>query len=76
MPSARRKDDGADERAVRGQIKSMDVFEAYPAEQILIKSAIDMGHDLVVRGAHEKGSATVFWVAWRKVYCGARAFRR
>ena len=47
-------DAGDDERGVRDQIKSVDVLEAYPAEQIL-KSAIDMGCDLVVMGAHEKG---------------------
>ena len=48
------KDAGKDERAVRDQVKSVDVVEAYPAEQIL-KSAIDKGCDLVVMGAHEKG---------------------
>lgn len=48
------KDAGKDERAVRDQVKSVDVIEAYPAEQIL-KSAIDKGCDLVVMGAHEKG---------------------
>ena len=45
---------GDDDKGVREQIKSIDVFEAYPAEQIL-KSAIDKGCDLIVMGAHEKG---------------------
>lgn len=48
------KDAGKDERAVRGRIKTVDVLEAYPAEQIL-KSAIEKDCDLVVMGAHEKG---------------------
>jgi nucleotide-binding universal stress UspA family protein len=47
-------DADADERAVKDQIKSINVVEAYPAEQIL-KSAIDKDCDLVVMGAHEKG---------------------
>ena len=47
-------DVGDDDRAVKDQIKSLDVVEAYPAEQIL-KSAIDKDCDLVVMGAHEKG---------------------
>ncbi len=48
------EDADEDERAVRDQIKSITVTEAYPAEQIL-KSAIDKGCDLMVMGAHEKG---------------------
>ncbi|MDD9877535.1 MAG: universal stress protein [Magnetovibrio sp.] len=50
--------DAADQ-AVRGQIKSVEVCEAYPAEQIL-KSSIELGCDLIIMGAHEKGLTHTF----------------
>lgn len=46
-------------RKVRDQIKSVEVIESYPAEQILKKS-IDLGCDLIVMGAHEKGLSHTF----------------
>jgi nucleotide-binding universal stress UspA family protein len=42
------------DQAVRKQIVTIDVVEAYPAEQIL-KSRIKYDCDLIVMGAHEKG---------------------
>ena len=45
---------GEEDGKIRDQIRSIDIQEAYPAEQIL-KSAIEYGCDLVVMGAHEKG---------------------
>lgn len=43
-----------DDAAVRSQIKSIEVVEAYPAETIL-KVSKDLGVDLIVMGTHEKG---------------------
>lgn len=43
-----------DECAVRHQIKSIQIVEAYPAETIL-KTSIKLDVDLIVMGTHEKG---------------------
>jgi len=43
-----------DDKKISDQINSIEVCEAYPAEQIL-KSAIKRNCDLIVIGAHEKG---------------------
>jgi len=48
-----------DEQAVRDQIKSIQVVEAYPAETIL-KVAEDLEVDLIVMGTHEKGRLHTF----------------
>ncbi|WP_417841270.1 universal stress protein [Terasakiella sp.] len=48
-----------EDQAVRKQIKSINVIEAYPAEQIL-KSSVKLGCDLIVMGAHEKGLTHTF----------------
>lgn len=43
-----------EDRAVRKQIKSIEVVEAYPAETIL-KTSLKLDVDLIVMGTHEKG---------------------
>ncbi|OUR74934.1 universal stress family protein [Colwellia psychrerythraea] len=43
-----------DELAIRHQIKSIDIVEAYPAETIL-KTSRKLEVDLIVMGTHEKG---------------------
>jgi nucleotide-binding universal stress UspA family protein len=43
-----------DDNAVRHQIKSIDIVEAYPAETIL-KTSRKLEVDLIVMGTHEKG---------------------
>ncbi|MBT3305895.1 MAG: universal stress protein [Alphaproteobacteria bacterium] len=47
------------DRGISKQIKSIDVCEAYPAEQIL-KTSVERDCDLIVIGAHEKGLAHNF----------------
>lgn len=47
------------DQKVRDQIKSVDVIESYPAEQIL-KTSLKLGCDLIVMGAHEKGLSHTF----------------
>ena len=49
----------ADDQKARDQIKSVEVVEAYPAEQIL-KTSVALGCDLIVMGAHEKGLSHTF----------------
>lgn len=48
-----------EDRKVRDQIKSIDVVESYPAEEIL-KTSVKLGCDLIVMGAHEKGLSHTF----------------
>ena len=48
-----------DDQKVRKQIKSVDVCEAYPAEQIL-NTARELDCDLIVMGGHEKGLSHSF----------------
>lgn len=47
------------DQKVRDQIKSVDVIESYPAEQIL-KTSVKLGCDMIVMGAHEKGLSHTF----------------
>ena len=44
---------------VRDQVKSIKVVESYPAEQIL-RTSVELGCDLIVMGAHEKGLSHTF----------------
>ena len=48
-----------EDRKVRDQVKSIEVIESYPAEQIL-KTSVALGCDLIVMGAHEKGLSHTF----------------
>ena len=48
-----------EDQKVRDQIKSIEVIESYPAEQIL-KTSVKLGCDLIVMGAHEKGLSHTF----------------
>ena len=48
-----------EDRKVRDRIKSVDVVESYPAEEIL-KTSVRLGCDLIVMGAHEKGLSHTF----------------
>jgi len=48
-----------DDKAVRNQIKSINVIESYPMEEILTRSK-DLGVDLIVMGTHEKGFKHTF----------------
>jgi len=48
-----------DDAAVREQIKSIKVVEAYPAETI-IKHSKDIEADMIVMGTHEKGIMHTF----------------
>ncbi len=48
-----------EDAAVRNQIKSVDIVEAYPAETILL-TAKQLGVDLIVMGTHEKGMLHTF----------------
>ena len=48
-----------EDRKVRDQVKSVEVIESYPAEQIL-KTSVKLGCDLIVMGAHEKGLSHTF----------------
>jgi len=48
-----------EDQSIRDQIKSIEVVEAYPAEQIL-KSSVKLGCDMIVMGAHEKGLTHTF----------------
>ena len=48
-----------EDRAIRDQVKSVDVVESYPAEQIL-ETSVRLGCDLIVMGAHEKGLSHTF----------------
>lgn len=48
-----------EDRKVRDRIKSVEVVESYPAEQIL-KTSVALGCDLIVMGAHEKGLSHTF----------------
>ncbi|MEP3244624.1 MAG: universal stress protein [Sneathiella sp.] len=48
-----------EDQSIRDQIKSIDVIESYPAEQIL-KSSVKLGCDLIIMGAHEKGMTHTF----------------
>ena len=48
-----------DDAAVRQQIKSIDILEAYPAETI-IKRSRELDVDLIVMGTHEKGMLHTF----------------
>ena len=48
-----------DDRKVREQVRSIDVIESYPAEQIL-RTSVKLGCDLIVMGAHEKGLSHTF----------------
>ena len=48
-----------EDRKVRDRIKSVDVVESYPAEEIL-KTSVKLGCDLIVMGAHEKGLSHTF----------------
>ena len=50
---------GPEDREIRDQVKSVDVIESYPAEQIL-KASVKLGCDLIVMGAHEKGLSHTF----------------
>lgn len=52
-------DQSAEDQKVRDQVKSVDVIESYPAEQIL-KTSMELGCDLIVMGAHEKGLSHTF----------------
>ncbi|MEH6652052.1 MAG: universal stress protein [Motiliproteus sp.] len=47
------------EKDVRDQIASIDVVEHYPAETILKRSQ-ELGVDLIIMGAHEKGIMHTF----------------
>ncbi len=47
-------DMGEEGKTAREHIDSIDIIEAYPAEQIL-KTSKKRGCDLIVMGAHEKG---------------------
>ena len=47
------------EKALRSQIASIDVVEHYPAESIL-KHSKELGVDLIIMGAHEKGLMHTF----------------
>ena len=48
-----------EDRKVRDRIKSIDVIESYPAEEIL-NTSVKLGCDLIVMGAHEKGLSHTF----------------
>ena len=48
-----------EDRKVRDQVKSVEVVESYPAEQIL-RTSVELGCDLIVMGAHEKGLSHTF----------------
>ena len=48
-----------EDRKVRDRIKSIEVVESYPAEEIL-KTSVKLGCDLIVMGAHEKGLSHTF----------------
>ena len=48
-----------EDRKVREQVKSVEVIESYPAEQIL-KTSVKLGCELIVMGAHEKGLSHTF----------------
>ena len=48
-----------EDRKIRDQVKSIEVIESYPAEQIL-KTSVKLGCDLIVMGAHEKGLSHTF----------------
>jgi nucleotide-binding universal stress UspA family protein len=48
-----------EDRKVRDQVKSVEVVESYPAEQIL-RTSVRLGCDLIVMGAHEKGLSHTF----------------
>ncbi len=48
-----------EDRKVREQIKSVNVCESYPAEEIL-KTAADRKCDLIVMGSHERGMTHTF----------------
>ena len=48
-----------EDRKIRDQVKSIEVVESYPAEQILTTS-VKLGCDLIVMGAHEKGLSHTF----------------
>ncbi|MCY4470999.1 MAG: universal stress protein [Thiotrichales bacterium] len=48
-----------DDQKVRKQVRSIDVIESYPAEQIL-RTSVKLGCDLIVMGAHEKGLSHTF----------------
>ena len=48
-----------EDQKVRNRIRSIDVIESYPAEQIL-KTSVKLGCDLIVMGAHEKGLSHTF----------------
>ena len=48
-----------EDRKAREQVKSIEVVEAYPAEQIL-RTSVKLGCDLIVMGAHEKGLSHTF----------------
>jgi len=50
---------GEEDQHIRKQIKSINVIESYPAEQIL-KSSVELGCDMIVMGAHEKGLTHTF----------------
>ncbi len=52
-------DQSKKDQKTRNQIKSVDVIESYPAEQIL-KTSVKLGCDLIVMGAHEKGLSHTF----------------
>lgn len=42
------------DQALRSQVKSLEVIEAYPAETILKKS-VELGCDLIIMGGHDRG---------------------
>jgi len=48
-----------EDRKIRDQVKSVEVIESYPAEQIL-RTSVKLGCDLIVMGAHEKGLSHTF----------------
>ena len=48
-----------EDRKVRSQIKSIDVCESYPAEEIL-KRAKEYNCDFIIMGGHEKGLSHTF----------------
>ena len=49
----------AEDQAYRAQIKTIDVCESYPAEEIL-KRAKQYNCDLIIMGGHEKGFSHTF----------------
>jgi len=49
----------AEDKAIRNQVKSVEVVEAFPAEAILRRSK-ELGADLIIMGTHEKGIMHTF----------------